>query len=331
MSDEPGRFRTAKHTLRTRLVMAGVFVGALLALGLSVTFSWSNDVKGGGGGGKAEMSKAAKEAFHSPTGSCLTWAQPDAGDIHKVSCAEPHLSEVTGVVDIADRYPPGAPSPDLQLWREIANERCTDGTEAYLGKPLDPEGKLTISALRPGDDEWAAGDRQLRCVLQWAGPGGKLQTLTGPAAEQPQSNVWPTGSCLALTGKVPGDPIDCAQPHAYEMVAELDLKEKFSDYPDEDEQKAYLDTECNKALEEYTGGTDLAAQKVILAWDLRSQESWDAGSTTVNCKVGAKLEDGSGLAPVTGSVKKAPDPTSAPMESGTDQSSPAPSSSSSGG
>ena len=38
----------------------------------------------------------------------------------------------------------------------------------------------------------------------------------------------------------------------------------------------------------------------------REQESWDAGSTLVNCKVAAKLPDGSGLAPVTGSLKVAP-------------------------
>ncbi|WP_158888502.1 septum formation family protein [Amycolatopsis anabasis] len=315
------RFRSAKNTLRTRLVMVGVFVGAILALSLSVTFSWGNDAKGGAGGGRAEMSEQAQAAFHSPPGSCLTWTQPDASDIRTVPCAEKHLFEVTGVVDIADQFPPGAPSPDVAKWREIAQARCSDGAKTYLGKPLDPYGKLTVSALRPADEEWNDGARELRCVLQWAGPGGGLQPLTGPAKDQKQANIWEPGTCLALVGKTVGDPVDCTQPHAYEIVGELDLKTKFTNgYPKQDDQKAWLDTECFKAVQEYTGGDDFSAQKLILTWDVREQESWDAGSTQVNCKVGAKLPDGSGLSPVTGSIKKSTPPP------GTEPPSPPPSS-----
>jgi len=77
-------------------------------------------------------------------------------------------------------------------------------------------------------------------------------------------------------------------------------------YPSQDDQKAWLDTECNKAAADYTGGADLDAKKLILTWDLREQESWDAGSTKVNCKVASALPDKSGLQAVTGSIKVAP-------------------------
>ncbi|NIH86107.1 septum formation family protein [Amycolatopsis granulosa] len=301
-----------KITLRTRLIMAGAFLGAILALSLNVAFSWGGPVSGGG---KPDESPAAKAAFTAAPGSCVTWTVPDISDIRVVPCAQPHLYEVTGVVNIGDKYPPNAPAPTVDQWRDIALERCTAGVESYLHQPLDPFGRFTVSALRPGNDEWADGHREMRCVLQWAAPGGKLEPITGAAAGQSQSAVWEPGTCLALADKTVGNPIDCTQPHSYEIVATLDLKTKFTGgYPPQSDQKTWLDTECNKAVQDYAGQIDLAAQKLILTWDTREQESWAAGSTLVNCKVGAKLPDASGLAPVTGSIRKAgtPAPSSRP-------------------
>lgn len=292
----------ATNTMRTRVVMVGVFLGAIIALSLSEAFSWGGGVAGGG---KVEESPAAQAAFHSTAGSCLNWQQPDASDIHLVPCAQPHLYEVTGVVNIADRYPSGVPAPSVDEWRDLAMARCADGAQKYLGRPLDPFGKFTVSALRPDTSEWSDGDRDMRCVLQWAAPGGALQEITGNAAGQSQAPVWSPGTCLALAGKTVGNPIDCAQPHAYEIVSTIDLKTHFTDtYPSQRDQAAWLDTECDHDLQSYAGGVDLDAQHLILSWDLREQESWDAGSTLVNCKVAAKLPDNSGLAPVTGSIRQ---------------------------
>ncbi|MFD9892061.1 septum formation family protein [Amycolatopsis sp. NPDC059027] len=307
MSSDAERFPPAAKALRTRVVMAGAFVGALIALGLSVTFSWGEGAGGGIGGGAGKLNAAAKEAFSSPPGSCLTWDNPDATDARKVDCAQPHLFEVTSVVDVGAQFPPGAPAPALEQWQQIAQTKCTTDVKPYLGHALDLYGKLTTNLLRPTAAQWNDGDRQLRCGLQWAGPGGKLQPTSGPAKDQDQSAVWEPGTCLALLGKGVGDPIDCAQPHSYEIVAKLDLKSKFADgYPSQDKQKTWLDTECVKAASTYTDGADLAAKKLSLGWDLREQESWDAGSTKVNCKVAAKLPDNTGLQAVTGSVKGGP-------------------------
>ncbi|HKS48127.1 MAG TPA: septum formation family protein [Amycolatopsis sp.] len=291
------------NTLRTRLVMVGAFAGAILALSLTVAFSWGDGVLGGG---RVEESSEAKTAFRSAEGNCVFWAQPDVSDIHLVPCDQPHLYEVTGVVNIGDKYAPGAPFPSVEEWRNIALERCTNDTDKYLGKQLDPYGRFTVSALRPGNSEWATGDREMRCVLQWAAPGGALQPIKGKVADQNQSAVWDTGTCLALAGKTVGNPIDCAQPHAYEIVATVDLTKQFKGgYPNQKDQSTWLDTECNNDVQAYAGGIDLGAQKLILTWDTREQESWDAGSTLVNCMVGAKLPDDSGLQAITGSIKQA--------------------------
>lgn len=318
-ADDAG-FRPGGATLRTQLLMAGAAVGAIVALALSWVFSWQVEQKDPV---LVAQEQAREQAFVSPPGSCLTWTKPDAADAKTVSCAQPHLFEVVGVVDISAQYPRGAPTPDLTTWRKIAQEHCAEPAKKYLGTPLDPFGKLTVGMLRPPEQEWAEGDRKLRCGVQWAGPGGELQTLTGPAAEEDQSMVWEPGKCLALMGKTVGDPVDCTGPHSYEIIATLDLTDRFDDgYPSESDQNTWLDVECNKAADEYTGGADLAEQGLIVGWDVREQESWSVGSTKVNCKVGATLEDGSGLAVVKGSVKKAEEPsetTSPPAESSSPQ------------
>ena len=47
MSPTADRFPAATQTLRTRVVMGGIFAGALIALALSVVFSWSSGITGG--------------------------------------------------------------------------------------------------------------------------------------------------------------------------------------------------------------------------------------------------------------------------------------------
>ncbi|MFF0144600.1 putative regulator of septum formation [Amycolatopsis sulphurea] len=305
MSRGAERFPAQMKTLTTRVVMAGVFLGAIIALALSVTFSWTDTLAGG-----SKLSEAAEQAFHSPPGSCLTWAATDASDAHQVACEQPHLFEVTGSIDLGAQFNEEAPFPSLDQWQQIAEQKCNSDMQPYLGHRLDPYGKLTTNLLRPAPAQWSNGDRQLRCGLQWSGPGGKLQPTTGPAKSQDQSLVWEPGTCLALAGKGVGDPVDCARPHSYEIIATLDLGQNFKNgYPNQKDQKAWLDTECTKAAKDYTGGADLGEKKLILGWDVREQESWDAGSTKVNCKVAATLADGSGFQAVTGSVKaqSAPD------------------------
>ncbi|WP_235998829.1 septum formation family protein [Qaidamihabitans albus] len=307
MSEDARRFPPTRQTLRTRVLMVGVFVGAILALSFSWAFSWDIDGANGAGGGaspeQAAQFKAREKAFRSPAGSCLDWTKPDAADAHLVPCDQRHLFEVAGVVDLAKEFRPGAPAPDVEGWRRITEERCGEVAETYLDKPLDPFGKLTLGVLHPDEQQWADGDRKLRCGLQWAGPGGELQPLTVPAADVNQSDVWEPGTCLGLAGKTVGDPVDCAEEHSYEIIGQLDLAKEFDEYPSLEDQKAWLDKECSRVAEEYTGGAELP-KRLILSWDLREPESWEAGSTLVNCKIGAKLPDESGLAPVRGSVHK---------------------------
>ncbi|WP_253887497.1 septum formation family protein [Actinokineospora diospyrosa] len=313
MSGRGGWFRSNDSTAKTRVMMAGAFAGSLLLLTTSTVFSWPVAVGGAGLTPEEEL----EQAFDSPAGSCLTWTPPDGTDMRRVDCAQPHLFEVTSNVDISAEYPADAAQPDLTRWQDIAQDKCTPGATSYLGGKLDPYGKFRINALKPVDAQWRDGDRKLRCGLQRTTPSGNLVPVSGSAARQDQSNVHEPGTCLALDGQKIGDPIACDKAHAYEIVGNVDLGTAFQgEFPPDTSQVERAIELCATVTATYTGGADLAAKGLTPYPDTLKQESWDAGSRKVDCKVGAKLPDGSGLAPVTNSVRgTGPNASTAPTTS----------------
>jgi Septum formation len=296
MSVKAGRLHPASPAGSTRLYMVGAFVGAVVLLGLSVVAGWPIAP------GRAAEDPAAVVASASP-GTCLTWTRPDAANLAAVDCGQPHLFEVTGSADIAGRYPPGSPFPDEQAWQKAAQTSCTTGATNYLGK-LDPAGKYTVGALKPTSAQWTSGDRTLRCGLQRSTPSGALLSTTGSARGADQSDVYPAGTCLALVKKAAGGPVKCGIQHAYEIVGTVSLRGQFPDgYPPVGQQQTALGKLCQPIVAAYTGGADLNQYQLSVTWDTITQQSWDAGSYQVNCKVGVLLPDGSGLGPVINSIK----------------------------
>jgi hypothetical protein len=278
--------------------MVGAFVGAALLLALSVVGGWPVLP-----GGAATTEDPATVAATAAPGTCLTWTRSDAGDLAEVACPQPHLFEVTGSADISAQYPAGAPFPNQQAWQKAAQTGCTASATAYLGT-IDPFGKYTVGALKPTSARWTSGDRTLRCGLQRSTPSGQLVPTTGSAKGADQSNVYPAGTCLALVHKAAGGPAPCSSQHAYEIVGTVNLRGQFPDgYPPVGQQQTALGRLCQPIVSSYTGGADLAGYQLSATWDTIQEKSWDAGSYQVNCKIGALLPDGSGLGPVTNSVK----------------------------
>ncbi|MGW1680492.1 septum formation family protein, partial [Saccharopolyspora sp. NPDC002376] len=155
------------------------------------------------------------------------------------------------------------------------------------------------------EEGWADGDRTLHCGLQQPGPSGKLYPIKGSASTTDQSNIYPEGRCLGINGTAVWDPVDCAKPHAVEITGMVNLGDEFpGGWPAEKDQDPFLFNRCAELTERFAGGPNVAKDKgLVIYWDTLPEESWNAGSRQVNCKVSAQLPDGSGLAPVTGSVK----------------------------
>lgn len=314
-SGQVGWMGSRGSTMRTRLIMAGAFLGALAVLSMSVLFSWPVSVSGSADTAADEAAKA----FDSPSGTCLDWPHDAPQNMRRVPCERPHTFEVASNVEIGKDYATNAPPPPEQDWQQIVTDRCTKVGEQYMGKTLDPFGKYTVGALKPTADQWREGDRKLRCGLQSVSPSGtRLLTTTGAVADEDQSNVHKPGTCFGLVKGEVGDPVDCGDAHAYEVVGIVNLSKVFdpTKYPPEATQLNKLVDLCPPTAKEYTGGADLKKLQLSLYPDTLKKESWTAGSFQVNCKVGAREPNGA-LRPVRGSVQVDAAPsTSAPPKSG---------------
>ena len=261
--------------------------------------------------------------LRAPAHTCLTWQRQDATDAKAVSCTQPHLFEVTATLDLQD-FGANQAFPDPVQWQQLVAQRCTERTTQALNNHFDPFGRFTVGAIKPSEAGWQSGDRTLRCGVQSAGRTGMLFATTGDVLTQDQSDVHPPGTCLGNDGKSVGDPVDCGASHAIEVVGVVDLKNAFPNgYPDEAAQDMVLNTECTRLGRDYSGGPAVATNKgLTLFWETLRAQSWHAGSTRVDCRLGAFLPDRSGFAPVTGSVKgpvqigKQPAPA-APRDTGT--------------
>lgn len=293
----------------TRLHLAGAVAGAIIMLGFTIAGRPILPLLYQG-------TDAASVERNAAVGDCLTWTRPDSGDLREISCAQAHLFEVTGVANVAERFAPNAPFPDHAAWQKVAQTDCTTSAATYLGK-LDPYGKYTVGALKPTPKQWGDGDRTLHCGLQSATTSGQLVATSGSARGRDQSDIYPTGTCLSLDGKVAGAPTPCTGQHAYEIVGVVDLRDQFPNgYPPVDQQQAALARLCGPLTTSYTGGADLARLRLALTWGTIQQQSWDAGSTKVNCEVGALLPDGSGLSPITNSIRGIGNSSSSPPPTG---------------
>lgn len=307
----PGQHGSGKPP-NTRLVMISAAIGAALVLVVSLVLNWpgSGGGPGVGASGKQGAAPAPPPVFEAEVGSCLNWTEPDAGDIRQVTCAEPHLFEVTGTTELSPELGPDAPFPSTEQWQQIKQQRCTAVATRYLGGDFDPNGRFAVGAFTPSIEGWNDGDRTLHCGLQQPGPSGKLFRITGSVRDLDQSDIHDVGTCLGINGTAVSDPVRCSEPHSVEITGVVDLGEKFPDgYPPVPEQDPFLATRCNELTAKYAGSPTAAEdKKLTVYWDNLTQESWNAGSRKVNCKVSAQLPDDpelpddGGLAPVTGSV-----------------------------
>lgn len=289
--------RSSKRRPRARAVMLSAAAGALIILGASVVLNWEI--------GSSEGPVRPAALFDVERGTCLNWNAKDAGDIRKVPCHGPYLFQVTGKNDLSGKFGENAPYPKAQRWQDLKQKHCEPVATRFLGGKLDPHGRINVGAFTPSRQAWASGDRTLQCGLQQPGASGKLYRLTGHMRQQDQSNVYEPGRCLGINGTEVHDPVDCAKPHAAEITGVVDLSNEFGKgYPAEKDQDDFLATRCGEMTAKYAGGPDVVGDKKLVGyWDTMLKESWEAGSRKVNCKVSAQLPDGSGLAPVTGSIR----------------------------
>ena len=122
-----------------------------------------------------------------PAGTCLgidpTTNQPT--DI-PVDCAAPHAMEVTGSVNLAEKFPGGLPPEPEQ--DTFIKDACTRMTDAYLAPIQLRNTTLTLIYSTVSLPSWSAGSHQVSCSIgATLGNGGwstLLNSAKGRAADQ---------------------------------------------------------------------------------------------------------------------------------------------------
>ncbi|MGY4647597.1 putative heme/steroid binding protein [Mycobacterium sp. URHB0021] len=125
-----------------------------------------------------------------PAGTCLgidpTTNQPT--DI-PVDCAAPHAMEVTGAVNLAEKFPDALPAePDQD---SFIKDACTRMTDAYLAPIQLRATTLTLIYSTISLPSWAAGSHQVSCSIGATLGNGGWSTLLNSAKGPLQINGQP--------------------------------------------------------------------------------------------------------------------------------------------
>ena len=125
-----------------------------------------------------------------PAGTCLgidpSTNQPT--DI-PVDCAGPHAMEVTGAVNVAEKFPAGLP-PDPEQDAFI-KDACTRMTDAYLAPIQLRSTTLTLIYSTISLPSWSAGSHQVSCSIGATLGNGGWSTLLNSAKGPLQINGQP--------------------------------------------------------------------------------------------------------------------------------------------
>jgi hypothetical protein len=207
-------------------------------------------------------------------GNCLSWPPGEPEHARVVECGDEHLFEVAGseagdAADAAGRQ-----------------QACARAVASYLGPRYDPGGRFVVGAVStPG---------RLMCGLQLPSTGIASVGFKGRVAEQDQSNVWPTGSCLGIReGETTDVAVDCGLPHALEITGTVDLSKKFGQAaPATTAQDAVVEDACGAATSAYLSPLTLEATSLAVRYQPIEAAGWAAGSRRIACRVGSPKPDG---------------------------------------
>jgi len=245
------------------------------------------------------------------TGYCVNWPDNALDAAAIVDCKDDHRFEVSAAVDTraypGSEFGPDAEPPSPARIQQLTLEQCEPATRRYLGARYDPNSRFSISLLWAGDKAWKhSGERRMLCGLQLKGPGNQQVPFKGRVAEQDQSKIWPTGTCLGIdlpTNQPNDTPIDCSAPHAMEVVGTVNLAEKFPEgLPTDADQDAFIKEVCTAMTDAYLAPGKLRDTTLTLIYSTVSLPSWSAGSRQVSCSIGATLGNG-GWATLINSAK----------------------------
>jgi hypothetical protein len=207
-----------------------------------------------------------------------------------VNCADEHLFEVADAKAIDVSTGPGNPGADARF-----QQICADAVARYLGPRYDPGGRFVVGMMWTPPGRNQQSDGRLMCGLQLPSDGVASAGFTGRVADQDQSRVWPTGTCLGIRdGQTTEVAVQCALPHALEITGTIDLSTVFGDAaPSTAAQDAVVRDACGAATSAYLAPVALETTSLTLRYQPIEAAGWGAGSRRIACRIGSANPDGS--------------------------------------
>jgi len=154
-------------------------LGAAFAGLLIVTLSACGDDEPDRDESTNEVTEAGDaDVFSMSVGDCLPDPSAATGEVTEVAvvpCDEPHEGEVFFAYDIEEEALPATAAMEA-----IVQEQCLGANfESFVGMPYD-ESVLEVTWLEPTAESWAAGDREILCIITDPA-GGVTESLEGAA------------------------------------------------------------------------------------------------------------------------------------------------------
>ncbi|MCK9930392.1 septum formation family protein [Frankia sp. Mgl5] len=243
------------------------------------------------------------------SGRCYSWPQVNTDvPVDDVPCAEPHLFEAVGPLDLSPAYPRDAPYPSGSQWDDIGARHCGPPADQYLGHPVDPFGRYAASTIHPQRPEWETGDRDVVCglIIRSDAPRDTpwlMSTFSGGVRGADQAMTYQPGTCFRDAADDSQEQVSCQEPHHAQTVGTITLPDTADGAPPSSEVlEDLVEAACAPQVAPYrTQGVDGAT--VQTGWHLIRPESWNAGTRSTTCTVslvdqaGNRLETTGPLSP----------------------------------
>lgn len=211
-------------------------------------------------------------------GTCYL-PDPSGGDAIEVRCDEPHTIEIYAIVDL----PGGEGAPFLGL--DSAIELCNVEFLRITGVGLGLATVYGRSVLRPSEETWADGERDVTCYVEYPEQVSLSMVDVNPVRSFGKVSVYgfEVGDCFIdfKETETTFEPVSCDEPHDAEVF--IDFEYPPGPFPGDDVIDQGSEELCfGQAFEDFVG-LDYPSSSVFALRSTPNEETWALGDRTINC------------------------------------------------
>ena len=211
-------------------------------------------------------------------GTCFT-ENPSGGDAIEVRCDEPHEIEVYAIVDLPGGE--GAPFQGLDVAIELCNQDFMQITGVGLGLAT----VYRRSVLRPSEETWADGERDVTCYVAYPEAVTRSMVDVNPVRDFGLVSVYgfEVGDCFIDfdESETTFTAVSCDEPHDAEVFIDFEYPE--GPYPGDVELDAMAEELCFGDTFEDFVGRDYQSSSVFSLRSRPNEDTWVLGDRTINC------------------------------------------------